>query len=72
MKQVKVDGHVNLLKDLETGAVISTRSNEYEQYVHLKNTKEQESKKIDFMYQEILKLRNEISIIKGKLEEFKK
>ena len=50
MKKVKVDGHVNLLKDLETGAVISARSNEYDQYVNLKNAKEQESRKIDFMY----------------------
>ena len=69
MKKVKVDGHVNLLKDLETGAVISTRSNEYEQYVHLREAKEQESKKIDFMYQEILRLKAEISMIKNKLEE---
>lgn len=67
MKQVKIDGHVNLVKDLETGAVISTKSGDYEQYIHLRNTKEQESKKLDYVYNELMQLKNEISIIKEML-----
>ncbi len=65
MKPVKVEGHINLIKDIETGAVLSTKSGDYEQYMHLKNVKEQQSRKLDYVYDEILKLKNEISEIKN-------
>jgi len=69
MKKVKVDGHTNLVKDCETGAVISVNSNEYENYIHIKNSKERESKKMDYMYLEICNLKKEISEIKQILGE---
>ena len=64
MKKVKVDGHTNLIKDCETGAILSVNSNEYENYIHLKNSKERESKKMDYMYSEISNLKKEVSEIK--------
>lgn len=64
MKKVKIDGHTNLIKDYETGAILSVNSNEYENYIHLKNSKERESKKMDYMYSEISNLKKEVSEIK--------
>lgn len=72
MNKIKIEGHSNLVKDPETGAILSNKTTEYEQYIHLKNTKEQESKKIDYMYNEIMNLKNEIFIIKNRLEELRK
>ena len=64
MKPIKVEGHINLIKDAETGAVLSTKSGDYEQYMHLKNVKEQQSRKLDYVYDEVQKLKTEILDIK--------
>jgi hypothetical protein len=67
MGYIKVDGHKDLYRDENTGAIINFDSTSYEQYIQLRRNKKrikQEQKK------EIENLKNEINEIKTLLLEF--
>jgi tetrahydromethanopterin S-methyltransferase subunit B len=65
MSKIKIEGHSNLIKDPDTGAILSTKTNEYEQYIQMRNAKEQESRKLDYLYKEVLNLKKDIQHIKS-------
>lgn len=64
MKYAKVEGKQNLIRNLETNAIINTNSAEYHQYISLKRMKQNEENKIN-------SLENEITSIKSDLNEIK-
>lgn len=60
----KVDGHENLIRDLETNAIINTDSIAVNHYDNNKNLKKSQKKEIE-------NLKNEVSNIKSSVEEIK-
>lgn len=63
-KYAKVEGHSNLIRDLETNAIINTDKFGSEQYSALKNKKNSEKLKIE-------NLEKEVSDLKSSLDEIK-
>ena len=60
---IKVEGHSNLYRDEDSGAIVNTDSNAYNQYVNsLKNRRKHK--------EEIANLKSEIDEIKSLLKEF--
>lgn len=64
MSYLKVEGHSNLVRDEKTKAVLNTSMTDYEQYMKLKKIRENSSKKIE-------DLENDMSNIKDELQEIK-
>lgn len=65
MDKVKVDGHSNLYRDINSGAVVNSNVEEFERY-------KQSKLKRESMINEINILRQEVSEIKQLLKELKK
>lgn len=61
----KVEGHSNLYRDAQSGAVINSNTDEFERYKKSKIKRES-------LYNEINTLRKEISEIKQLLKDLKK
>jgi hypothetical protein len=66
MGLVRVEGHLNLYKDENTGAVVNLDSTAYNQYIQSRKNKEN---KLKSQQQEIDNIKNEISEIKSLLKE---
>jgi hypothetical protein len=64
MAHLKVEGHSNLVRDEDTKAILNTNMSDYNQYMKLKSIKENDTKKIET-------LENNINNIKNDLEEIK-
>jgi hypothetical protein len=64
MAHLKVEGHSNLVRDEDTKAILNTNMSDYNQYMKLKSIKENDTKKIEA-------LENNIDNIKNDLEEIK-
>ncbi len=64
MAHLKVEGHSNLIRDEDTKAILNTNMSDYNQYMKLKSIKENDTKKIEA-------LENNIDNIKNDLEEIK-
>lgn len=65
MNKIKIEGHSNLVKDPDTGAILSNKTTEYEQYIQMRNAKEQESRKVEYLYKEVSILKEDIQQIKN-------
>ena len=46
MNYAKVEGHVNLVRDQRTKAILNTDMNEYNNYIALRNSKQSSNDKI--------------------------
>ena len=60
---IKVEGHSNLYRDEDSGAIVNTDSSAYNQYVNRLNNRRKHK-------EEIADLKNEINEIKSLLKEF--
>ena len=60
---IKVEEHSNLYRDEDSGAIVNTDSNAYNQYVNSLNNRKKHK-------EEIADLKNEINEIKSLLKEF--
>lgn len=60
---IKVEGHSNLYRDEDSGAIVNTDSSAYNQYVNSLNNRRKHK-------EEIADLKNEINEIKSLLKEF--
>lgn len=60
---IPVDGHKNLYRDRNTGAIVNCNTFEYDQYVKMKNAKLKEK-------EEINQIKQDIDEIKSLLKEF--
>ena len=63
----KVEGHSNLIRDEKTNAILNTDSMEYNQYIHLKNSKQSQNNKIDSLEDELKQVKDDLNEIKNLL-----
>jgi hypothetical protein len=61
---LRVEGHLNLLRDPNTNSIVNLDMSEYQQYIARKNVKSEENKKIQ-------NLEDDVANIKGDLDEIK-
>ena len=64
MKDVRVKGHSDLVRDPVTNAIINTNKSKYEEYISRRELKKNETQKVQ-------DLENELSCIKDDLNEIK-
>jgi len=69
MKHLKVEGHNNLLRDGDTGAIINNDKSGYSSYMMNKSIKDEESIRIQNVEQDLANIHNEISELKSLLKE---
>lgn len=69
MQYTKVEGHMNLVRDEETKAVINVNINEYEKYLDQKSTKEKEIGRIQSLESEVTDIKTDIGEIKSLLHQ---
>lgn len=72
MRYAKVDGHVNLVRDLENNCIINTNMNEYQKYLSTRKLKEQDDKKIENIENDLSNIKNDINEIKTLLRNLSK
>lgn len=60
---IPVEGHKNLFRDENTGAIVNCDTGAYTQYINMRDKKEKER-------EEINQLKNDIDEIKSMLREF--
>ena len=63
---MKVEGHPNLIRDMNTGAIVNTNGNAYQNYLMKKNRNEKEVEDLNRM-RDIDSLKDDISTIKDLL-----
>jgi hypothetical protein len=68
-KYAKVDGHPNLLRDLDTNAIINTDKISSDNYTIVKQKKEEENKRISHIEDDIHQLKTSIDEIKFLLKD---
>lgn len=64
---MKVEGHPNLRRDMNTGAILNTNDNAYQNYIMKKNRNEKEVEDLNRMREDIDSLKDDISTIKDLL-----
>jgi len=69
MKQLKVEGHNNLLRDRETGAIINNDKSGFSSYMMNKNIKDEESIMIQNVERDLANIHSEISELKLLIKE---
>lgn len=61
---MKVEGHPNLRRDMNTGAIVNTNNNAYNNYIINRAKNEAESQEISNMKNDINSLKEDMSTIK--------
>ena len=67
--KVKVEGHTNLVRDMKSGAIISTSTVEYMNYMKAVKLKEEEKQQTKNMCDGLNKLKDEFAEIKNLLKQ---
>ena len=67
MGYLDVEGHVNLVRDEQSGAILNTDNSQYNQYMALRNSKARKDNKIDAMESDLARLKDDINEIKNLL-----
>lgn len=63
-KYQKVEGHTNLVRDKQTGAILNTNRAEIEKARKIKEAKRLETEKMNSLTEDVTTLKNEMSEIK--------
>lgn len=61
---IPVEGHKNLARDPNTGAIINTNKNDFQKYVEQRRIESEQRAKIDSTAEELKHVKEEISEIK--------
>ena len=69
MKILKVEGHNNLLRDSETGAIINNDKSGFSYYMMNKTIKDEESIRIQNVERDLANIHSEISELKLLIKE---
>ena len=69
MKKLKVEGHNNLLRDSETGAIINNDKSGFSSYMMNKSIKNEESIRIQNVERDLANIHSEISELKLLIKE---
>ena len=64
MKYAKVEGHVNLIRDQSTKAILNTNMNDYNNYIALRESKKTSEEKINCIENEVTEIKNDLNEIK--------
>lgn len=67
MKEIKVEGHPDLIRDTKSQAIVNTNRLDYEQYMKTSRHKLMEKNRVDNIEKDLSNLKNEISEIKDLL-----
>jgi hypothetical protein len=67
MKHLRVDGHTDLVRDPNVGAISNINESEYQKYIFMKNAKENEEKKIQNLEHDVANIKNDLNEIKDLL-----
>lgn len=67
MMYSKVEGHMNLIRDGVTKAVINVSMSDYQKYLDQKTSKEHEIQKIKSLESEIISIKSDVTEIKNLL-----
>ena len=69
MKYYGVKGHVDLLRNSESGSIVNTNDLDYEKYVARRDAKKAEVQHSHNLEQDLVNLKNEMNEIKSLLKE---
>lgn len=69
---IPVEGHKNLYRDENSGAIINTDVSEYNNYIRLKNKKQKQQDQISELKQEVSDLKKLLFDALGELKKEKK
>ena len=69
MEYYGVKGHVDLLRNSETGAIVNRNDLDYEKYVSRRDAKKAQVQQSQTMEQDLATLKNEMNEIKSLLKE---
>lgn len=67
MTYSKVEGHIDLVRDETTGAVLNTNLTEYQKYMSLKKAKESETNRIKKLESDVNDMKSDLGEIKNLL-----
>jgi hypothetical protein len=70
--KIKIKDEFNLFRDSSTNAIVNTDMQSYNNYISSKKTKEEESKKIESIENEIINVKNDLNEIKELLRNLSK
>ena len=69
MKDVRVKGHSDLVRDPVTNAIINTNKSKYEEYISRRDIKKNETQKVQDLEDELSCIKNDLNEIKSLLKE---
>ena len=67
---LKVEGHAHLYRDPKTNSIINKNTNQYNEYVSRRESKNEEEQKIQNLESDFVTIRSELDEIKSLLKEF--
>lgn len=65
-----VEGHSNLYRDLNSGAIVNSNFNDYENYMKSYKSRQYQSEKIDILESELNLLKSEMTELKQLFQKF--
>jgi hypothetical protein len=68
MKHTKIDGHPDLIRDVETNAILNNNKNEYEKYLLTTQIKKTQQSKVEKIEEEVDTLKDDMAEIKELLK----
>ncbi len=69
MKQSKIEGHPNLIRDMNTNAILNTNKSGYEEYLTMALAKQKEQNKVEDLERNLDTIKEEINQVKSLLLE---
>lgn len=69
MEHLKVYGKEHLLREKSTGAIINSDSNEYNNYLKMREIKSREQMRIENLENQVSSVKNDLNEIKNLLQE---
>ena len=69
MKYYGVKGHVDLLRNSETGAIVNSNDLDYQKYISRRDAKKAQVQQSENIEQDLANLKNEMNEIKSLLKE---
>ena len=69
MEYYGVKGHVDLLRNSETGAIVNSNNLDYEKYITRRDAKKAQVQQSENIEQDLANLKNEMNEIKSLLKE---
>ena len=69
MKRSKIEGHPDLIRDMNTNAILNTNQNGYENYLLMVEAKQKEKNKVEDLERNLDTIKEEINQVKSLLQE---